>query len=275
MLKTTVEKITPEKAREYLRTNTDNYRKLSRTTVKKYAEDMKNGRWELNGEPICFGANGILKDGQHRLAAIILSGKTIETNVTRGVDDSVSIYNVGKKRTNVDIANARGIDCDKSLVAVANIVVNKFGFTRNGTEVVNYVEDHFDELNRAMRVTCYGPVAKKSRNAPSIAASYLMLRTERMPIYEIELFYRLLYDFNNTRADGYSIGPAVVARKMLDERGNLRGGSQMQKERLEILVMAMNDFHDGNSRELRYKIAEPFQFMDMLTKIRKIDGLEG
>ena len=54
MIKTAVEKITPEKAKEYLRANTNNYRKLSRATVKKYAEDMKNGKWELNGESIVF-----------------------------------------------------------------------------------------------------------------------------------------------------------------------------------------------------------------------------
>ena len=273
MLNTVVEKITPKKAAEYLKANTNNYRKLSRATVKRYAEDMKSGRWELNGESICFGENGVLKDGQHRLAAIVMSGKTIEMNVVRGVADGVSIYNVGKKRTNVDVARAMGIDCDATVTAVANIIVNRFSGSRGGTEVVDYIRDHIDELNRAMRVTCYGTGAK-SKNAPCVAATYLMLRTKTLPIYELELFFRLMNDFSYTFADGYEITPALIAQRMFDERGTKHGGYQIQKERLEILVMALKDFHDGKKRENKYKIAEPFKFMDLLNKVRREDGLE-
>lgn len=38
--------------------------------------------------------------------------------------------------------------------------------------------------------------------------------------------------------------------------------------------MAMQDFHDGKKREMKYKIQEPFQFMKLLNKVRKEDGLE-
>ena len=273
MLETVVEKITPAKAKEYLKKNTDNYRKLSRATVTRYAEAMKAGRWELNGEPIVFAESGILKDGQHRLAAIIRSGMTIETNVSRGVSDKVTIYNTGKKRTNVDIANARGIDADSTIMAVGNIIVNKYSGNRGGDEVVEYVGAHIDELNRAMRITCYGTGAK-SKNAPCIAASYLMLRTKTMPSYELELFFRLMNDFSFTFADGYEITPALIAQKMFDERGTKHGGYQIQKERLEILVLALKDFHDGKKREMKYKISEPFEFMKLLDKVRKEDGLQ-
>ena len=78
MVQTSVETITPEKAVEYLRHNTNNYRKLSLATVSKYVAEIKAGRWQLNGETIVFGEDGILKDGQHRLAAIAKAGKPIE-----------------------------------------------------------------------------------------------------------------------------------------------------------------------------------------------------
>lgn len=274
MIKTAVEKITPEKAKEYLRSNTNNYRKLSRATVKKYAEDMKNGKWELNGEPIVFSESGTLKDGQHRLMAIVMSGIDVEMNVTRGIADSVNTYNVGKPRTNLDILRAEGIDADSTVIAAANIVVNKFVGSRGGTNVRNYVADHIDDLNRALRITCYGTGAK-SKNAPSVAATYLMLRTNTMPAYEVELFFRLMNDFAYTHADGYEIGPALVAQQMFDERGTKHSGHQIQKERLEILIMAMTDFHGNVKRTEKYKISEPFQFMNLLKKVRKEDGLEG
>ena len=273
MLKTAVEKITPEKAREYLKANTNNYRKMSRATIKRYAEDMKNGKWELNGEPIVFSESGVLKDGQHRLAAIVMSNTTVEINVSRGVSDKVNTYNVGKNRTAKDILNAEGIDADSTVIAAANIIVNKFGGRRGGTAVRQYVAEHIDELNRALRITCYGTGAR-SKNAPSVAASYMMLRTNTMPTYEIELFFRLMNDFSFTQADGYEVGPALVAQRMFDARGTKHSGHQIQKERLEILIMAMQDFHGNVKREQAYRIQEPFQFMKFLNKIRKEDGLE-
>ena len=274
MMKTVVEKITPEKAREYLKTNTNNYRKMSRATIKRYADIMKAGKWELNGEPICFSESGVLKDGQHRLAAIVMSGVSIETNVTRGVSESVTTYNTGKRRTDVDIAHARGIECDSTLIAAARIIVNKFSANPDNTMTLEYTEKHIDELNRAMRIACYG-TWRKTKNAPSIAASYIMLRTGIMPSYEVELFFRLMNDFAYTHADGYEVSPPLIAQQMFDERGSKHSGYQIQKERLEILIMAMKDFHKGNKRVLKYKIQEPFQFMELLNKIRKEDGLEG
>lgn len=272
-LKTVVEEITPAKAREYLKFNTRNYRKLSRATVKTYAEDMKNGKWELNGEPICFSESGMLKDGQHRLAAVILSGKTVRMNVTRGVAEEVTVYNVGKKRTNTDIARARGVDCDSVITAVANIIVNRFSGVKNTPKVVDYICDHIDELNRAKRIACYGTYGK-AKNAPSIAAAYLMLRTKTLPCYEVELFFRLMNDFSYTFADGYEISPAIVAQRMFDERGAKNSGYQIQKERLEILILAMTDFHKNKKRENKYKISEPFAFTALLNQVRKMDGLE-
>lgn len=267
---TKVETITPEIAKEYLAHNTDNFRKLSRRTVRKYANDILHGKWELNGETIVFDENGVLKNGQHRLAAILMAKKPMQVIVVRGIKSEVTIYDMNNRRTDTDIAKARGIDADSTMIAVANIVVNKFSGRKGGTDVVDYVEAHYDELLRATRIT-----GKGGKNSPSICATYLMLRTRTMPSYEIELFFRLMYDFSLTFADGYEVSPAIVAQRMFDERGSKQSGYQIQKERLEILVMALEDFHKGKKRENKYKIQEPFNFLPLLNKVRKEDGLEG
>ena len=274
MFECAVEKITPALAKEYLKKNTDNYRPLKRHLINSYAASMKAGRWEMNGEPIVFGENGILKDGQNRLAAVIKSGCTVQMAVTRGIKDNVKIFNMGEKRTPTDIVKAEGFDCDSTVTAAANIIVNRFSGERTGPAVIDYVKKHADELNRALRVTTSGTGAK-SKNAPSVVATYLMLRTKQMPHYEAELFFRLMNDFGCTFGDGYEISPALVAQRMFDERGTKHGGRCIQKERLEILIMAMKDFHAGRKREVKYKIKEPFEFMELLNKVRKEDGLEG
>ena len=73
-IKTTWEIITPEKAKEILKKNGKN-RSISWSTVNAYARDMSKGYWtEGVGVGISIDENGILRDGQHRLEAIVKSG---------------------------------------------------------------------------------------------------------------------------------------------------------------------------------------------------------
>lgn len=268
-----IEDISPKKAREYLKKNTNNYRKLHRSVVKAYAEEMAAGRWETNGVPIIFSKDGVLKDGQHRLMAIIMSGKTIKMAVARGIENDVTIYDINVRRTLTDVARASGVDCSSTIIAVGNIIVNQFANRRANTDVVKYVSEHIDELNRAQRITCYG-TGSKSKNAPCIAGAYLMLQTKFMPSYEVELFFRLMNDFGFTCADGYEVSPPLVAQRMFDDRGTKHAGVQIQKERMEIVSLAMRDFHNGTKREQKYRIQEPFYFSGLLSKVRKMHGLE-
>lgn len=84
-MKSKVESITPEYAMEVLEHHNPRNRSIAENTVNSYALDMKNGRWTLNHQGIAFDENGDLIDGQHRLWAVVFSGKTIEMLVTRGI----------------------------------------------------------------------------------------------------------------------------------------------------------------------------------------------
>lgn len=94
----TREFITPELAKKYLESNTDNIRNLSPITVRQYALDMATGRWQDNAEPIAFYEGGVLFNGQHRLAAIVKSGVSLWMTVARNVDRSVTIVDNGRAR---------------------------------------------------------------------------------------------------------------------------------------------------------------------------------
>jgi len=82
-MKSKVEIITPEMAIEILEKHNPRNRKVSEHTVQSYAADMRNGRWVLNHQGLAFDVNGDLCDGQHRLWAVVFSGKPLETMVTR------------------------------------------------------------------------------------------------------------------------------------------------------------------------------------------------
>lgn len=278
MLTMEVESITPKKAKEYMRKNINNPRgkHLSRSHVKELADDMAAGLWQLNAEAIVFDEDGFLKNGQHRLAAVILSGVTIETVVIRGVSRDVDIYDITLRRTiNQMIKATDDRDSNPSIAAAGSIIVNAFKYQHGAGFRKEYIDKHYSEFERAYRVTCYGGSSgnPKSKCAPCIAASYLALRTESIPSYELELFFRIFNAKNNYLSDGYDPSAAVTARRMFDERG-ISSGYQIQKEKLEITVMALQDFHAETHREENYKIAEPFHFQEWLDDIRKKDGLE-
>ena len=120
---TEIETIDLDKAREYLATNPlfesgkkGTNRPLSVKVVNNYAKEMLYGNWMLTHQGIAFDTKGKLRDGQHRLEAIIQAATEgaidgefkldpnpniyIETEVTRGVDPKTfDVIDVGRGRT--------------------------------------------------------------------------------------------------------------------------------------------------------------------------------
>jgi hypothetical protein len=76
--------ITPEIAREMLKLNISN-RPLNSETVNYYARQMTLGQWTLSGQTISISDANTLIDGQHRLAALVKSGRNIMFNVAYNV----------------------------------------------------------------------------------------------------------------------------------------------------------------------------------------------
>lgn len=276
-MEATVEKITPAKATEYLKKNSRNPRgKVNMAVIRRYAEDMSAGLWELNGEAIVFDEEGYLKNGQHRLAAIIKSGKTIPMLVVRDVAKDVSIFDLQYRRTISQIVASDGVtNCNKTISSAANLIVNNFHEPKGNAITADYIQKHSAELDRAYRITCYGDKTKaKSKCAPCVAATYLALRTESIPSYELELFYRVFNNPNNYKCDGYDPSPCLFARTMFEERNNSGNGYQLQKERLEIIVLGLQDFHNGISIDEPYRISEPLHFQEWMDYVRGKDGIK-
>lgn len=103
------ELITPEMAIEYLKANKIN-RPLRESTVDYYASLMKQGKWMMNGEGICFLKGGSLGNGQHRLSAVIKANTPVKFLVIRGCDDlSFTTYDSGRNRDISDVMSMSGI----------------------------------------------------------------------------------------------------------------------------------------------------------------------
>lgn len=123
MITAQVQEITPEIAGDLLARPGAN-RRMSARVVRRYAEAMRNGEWMVTGEPIILSPHGRLLDGQHRLAAIVESGITINTMVVHGVADAAfANMNSGKARTQADALSIAGYTNTARLAATVRAII--------------------------------------------------------------------------------------------------------------------------------------------------------
>lgn len=151
----TYEFISPEKAANLLETNSNN-RKLSEGTVEAYTNDIINHNWdETVGSAISIDENGILRDGQHRLTAIVRAGVGIHTWVCRNAS-SDGIYDNNRKRSNSDQISILRADFDNvykttRYISIARaLIVHNGGSTRRAVtpkEIIDFTDEHKNELD--------------------------------------------------------------------------------------------------------------------------------
>lgn len=166
-----IEDVTTTKATKWLETN-DRNRPLRRRLVTRYATDMRNGRWRLNGETIKLDTDGRLLDGQHRLRAILESGCTTRMAVVRNVDPaSFATMDQGVKRAGYDHLALLGYKNAHALSVAAGHLRRYLrgdigardpvgGFV-SGPEIVDTVEEFpelQDSVTAAHRCAICGPI---------------------------------------------------------------------------------------------------------------------
>jgi len=102
--------ITPDIADVFLRTSAGN-RGIRKTHVDRLAGAMSRGEWRVTSQCIGFDTNGALRDGHHRLSAIIKSGCTITMLAVFDMPvDAYQVTDVGltrsySDRTGIDLKN--------------------------------------------------------------------------------------------------------------------------------------------------------------------------
>ena len=175
------ETITPAKARIYLEGNSTN-RPLSRRHVNYLADEINGGRWLFNAETIKFNGSRLL-DGQHRLHAVIKSGKPITTIVARGLDEKTfHTIDMGKKRSAADTLNVLGEKCSTRIAsALAMIEAMLDGQTRttgavSGSKVLELLKTHPD-----VRQSVRAYQGQKTLLKPSVAIAlhYFFAKKDR------------------------------------------------------------------------------------------------
>lgn len=109
--------VTPDIAKTLLASNLRN-RSLRPWRVSDLARAMTRGEWMVNGETIKLSPDGVLLDGQHRLAAVVESGLSIQMMVAYDIDPAAQeTIDTGARRSLGDALRLRGLTDTTNLAA--------------------------------------------------------------------------------------------------------------------------------------------------------------
>ena len=154
--------ITPEIAKHYLTYNTKN-RTKSDNSINFLTQQMQKGLFIENGESIVFDKNMKLTDGQHRLLAIIKSGKAYHIPVVKGVNvKSMATYDTGRNRSSADVLSINGYQYPSLISAFIKLIykyekkgskqASASSYSRTEVEtnqqILNYCKQNYDWLHK-------------------------------------------------------------------------------------------------------------------------------
>lgn len=121
-IRTLIVTITPQYAATLLQRKDPN-RTLLKKAVDKYARQLIDGSWKVNGESVIVGENGELLDGQHRLEACVRTGIPFTTVLVEGIPaSSMSTINTGKARSNGDVLSLLGYKNTTNLSSAVSVL---------------------------------------------------------------------------------------------------------------------------------------------------------
>lgn len=228
----TWELITPKKAEQYLKLNTNN-RALRSGVAEKYAADMRDGQWLENPQPIMFYEDGSLADGQHRLWAVIESDVPTRFYVIRGASKKIAL--------NIDTGLGRGL-LDNAKIAGGAEHMNHTSI--GASSFIHYGTHYGKPLSNAQRLE----LVRKYQEPISWALAHMskkryvstavvMAAVGRAYMHEKDL--ERLAEFCDILGSGMPKGPedqaAVAIRNYI-----LEIGSRIARDRRDVFLKTMN-----------------------------------
>lgn len=248
--------ITPEMAEEMLTANEKN-RKPADRNIEQYASDMKEGKWDIASSGIIlFYFHGILKDGQHRLKAIIKSGVSMWMLIIRPSKEP-SIFDKGKLRSTRDTMTVMGIE--ESLRNSKTIGGCRFylnfvspGDRKTDVQIIQYIKDH-PMINMARVISQTRNVGDDSITESNfaIAAIYCALRCG-VKEETLREFVRIANSGNYTDDQQTA---AIWYRRTRKEKSIEKAlGTQAYRTAMfRVTQEAIKDFVSGAVRKKRYR----------------------
>lgn len=257
-MKAELRTITPEWAQHVLSERNVGNRTMNRQHVDSLAKEMQCGRWKVNGDTICVNDDRLI-DGQHRLAAVVASGVSIESLVIYGLSSDVfDTKDVGKRRSAGDTLGVRG-EKNAYRMAATLVLIDKY-MTGRADKTVSYTNTEIEEMLEkypGVRSSLQTSFGSRGLISPSVLDACHYLFSQKDPRLANEFVVKVL------RGTGLEEGsPWYVLRERL-MKNSLSKAKISKSYLMAICIKAWNYARAGKKlRCLRWREegenAEPF-----------------
>ena len=231
--------------------------------IKAYVADLEANMWGLTGDTIKFGRDGLLKDGQNRLAACVRANKILRTHVVFGIDPRLfSRMDIGKNRNGADVFNIAGVSYANHVSVTVRwlLILTSEEPGNRGAQFSN------EEL-----LTAYREQFDSDRIEESIVCALDVRKTCHHPVGPLAALHYLFADKDHAKADAFyeewSTGRAKKARApsrylqnelmrlIRDSNGRLH-----ENVRNALIIKAWNAYVENRSvtkAEMSHGVSDP------------------
>lgn len=187
-------------------------RNVALDTVRKYSRDMASDSWIWTGAPIQIDTDGFVRNGQHRLLAIIDSGTTQDMLVVRNLPPEAQLaIDVGRPRSVANQMQMAGRAYAHKSAALANVLIkwrtNRLLNTGSPTVMeVNKLLSEEPEVIQA--VTAAAHIRRNIGSSPQSALGAVYVEAGHLDAEARDVFFESL----TTGADLAIDDPILVLR---------------------------------------------------------------
>ena len=230
------EQITPARASEHLSRLAAGQRKRMSRHVNRLAADMKDGNWHDTHVPIAFNCDGSLKDGQHRLAAVVASNTTQWFWVCRGLpNESMDVIDTGANRTIAQAMHMKGDTLDHKDVATATrmmLSVQSQAETITRSQIIAFCEKHRDAILFSKRAT----------SSPTNHACIRAVVSRAWYTESHERLTEFLDAISSQCVRDESDNAAILIVRLMNDKRNRQGGRETRLELYRKVESALTYF---------------------------------
>ena len=257
-------RITPKLAAEMLKHRNESNRSISKFTAEAYATDIMSGLWDGDAVvPIVFDRNGILRDGHHRLNAIILANAPADCWIVTGAEPS-NTYDLGKGRSINDKLKMDGVAVGNNETALIR-AIGRFLYNVHKVsvgEVARAYKADGETIRYICNISKRGKASGICRKTPIVAAMYIAYKTGFVTETELIDFAEIVN--TGIPKETNQVAPIILRNQILTNRSSFYATETGRKCCFRIAQEALFYFVEGKSRKQAFNGQKVYEkaFMD-------------
>ncbi len=250
--------LTPDLARLLIASQQHN-RNIKRDLVERLARDIREGRWQLNAQPILIDIENRLGDGQHRCLAVIQAQVSVPVVITHGIAPTAfATLDSGRSRTPADLLSLKGEKATGNLTAALNLISlekrgsmkrNKWSEAATNPEREQILQQH-PEIRESVAL------CEKAKAVISVGIfAFVHWRGRQIDVEIADAFVELVASGANLSEEN----PAFVLRETLLKNKAMRNRKLQRPVIVAYAIKAFNAFARREAmRQLSWKSREEF-----------------